>query len=73
MKAATKYGDYGIDAVSLSIHAAREGGDNCRVTSSTRVILSIHAAREGGDGGENKQAAIYCLSIHAAREGGDSS
>ena len=34
---------------SISIHAAREGGDKFEVVSPMREGISIHAAREGGD------------------------
>ena len=34
----------------ISIHAAREGGDDPRLIAVGRVFISIHAAREGGDG-----------------------
>ena len=50
MKAATFF-FIGIGVIySISIHAAREGGDNTIPRTSTYVLLiSIHAAREGGD------------------------
>ena len=35
--------------MSISIHAAREGGDSWSDTMRTRTAISIHAAREGGD------------------------
>ena len=57
--------------VSISIHAAREGGDINRNRVVARRKISIHAAREGGDRvGEYLQYAVV-ISIHAAREGGD--
>ena len=34
---------------SISIHAAREGGDVKQIKNSGANIISIHAAREGGD------------------------
>ena len=34
----------------ISIHAAREGGDYCKVRLFRALSISIHAAREGGDG-----------------------
>ena len=34
---------------SISIHAAREGGDAVRMVSQPVRYISIHAAREGGD------------------------
>ena len=33
----------------ISIHAAREGGDEWLASLSARIGISIHAAREGGD------------------------
>ena len=33
----------------ISIHAAREGGDNNMIYIFISIIISIHAAREGGD------------------------
>ena len=39
-------------ADTISIHAAREGGD-CKFCAARHgVDISIHAAREGGDGDE---------------------
>ena len=35
---------------AISIHAAREGGDDRRRVRRYRAAISIHAAREGGDG-----------------------
>ena len=35
---------------SISIHAAREGGDAARMPKVRNDEISIHAAREGGDG-----------------------
>ena len=37
------------DGWNISIHAAREGGDGCIISSSNKGKISIHAAREGGD------------------------
>ena len=34
---------------SISIHAAREGGDEDGLDTTTISLISIHAAREGGD------------------------
>ena len=56
---------------SISIHAAREGGDIIKKIVTPSGMISIHAAREGGD-----QPVCYSfrskeISIHAAREGGD--
>ena len=33
----------------ISIHAAREGGDNLFSVAMGKYAISIHAAREGGD------------------------
>ena len=33
----------------ISIHAAREGGDDFFLIDRDELIISIHAAREGGD------------------------
>ena len=38
-----------FDNVTISIHAAREGGDAVRYESVKIKNISIHAAREGGD------------------------
>ena len=49
MKAATcrlSISDY---ADTISIHAAREGGDPNNAFKRQAVFISIHAAREGGD------------------------
>ena len=43
----THYG-YAIHKV-ISIHAAREGGDNAELYNPSVSSISIHAAREGGD------------------------
>ncbi len=50
MKAAT--GCYVAAATigKISIHAAREGGDDDRTVIIGTNVISIHAAREGGDG-----------------------
>ena len=34
---------------TISIHAAREGGDPVMIALYNDVFISIHAAREGGD------------------------
>ena len=34
----------------ISIHAAREGGDDSKQLWDKNAVISIHAAREGGDG-----------------------
>ena len=49
MKAATELADSGIAVTSISIHAAREGGDLLRCYNKSIKRISIHAAREGGD------------------------
>ena len=38
---------------NISIHAAREGGDNCSLQERDMPYISIHAAREGGDNSYN--------------------
>ncbi len=38
-----------ITAIVISIHAAREGGDDSLPSRVMRTFISIHAAREGGD------------------------
>ena len=35
--------------IAISIHAAREGGDNVNPFFTIIARISIHAAREGGD------------------------
>ena len=37
--------------MDISIHAAREGGDNGLYSLIEKIYISIHAAREGGDCG----------------------
>ena len=56
----------------ISIHAAREGGDECGSEVWLKRDISIHAAREGGDLDVNQRKRLNMISIHAAREGGDS-
>ena len=57
--------------IVISIHAAREGGDQ-QVDAAERLQqISIHAAREGGDSAARPQSLAQAISIHAAREGGD--
>ena len=57
---------------AISIHAAREGGDQTLgFGSRDRKTISIHAAREGGDLTAQAVPAVSAISIHAAREGGD--
>ena len=55
----------------ISIHAAREGGDDVGTPSNTEAEISIHAAREGGDAAYRGHCQRHFISIHAAREGGD--
>ena len=57
--------------MQISIHAAREGGDERRAKQRARVGISIHAAREGGDIHMGEWSDMWQISIHAAREGGD--
>ena len=58
--------------IEISIHAAREGGDNGNSAVGYRLPISIHAAREGGDvNPTSAQSCVNSISIHAAREGGD--
>ena len=57
--------------MSISIHAAREGGDDVNVLAAAFNMISIHAAREGGDGVVGGGVLPERISIHAAREGGD--
>ena len=49
MKAATTVKVETPETPEISIHAAREGGDNNPVTKDIPFKISIHAAREGGD------------------------
>ena len=56
----------------ISIHAAREGGDDPNMLYYRRGQgISIHAAREGGDQYYYRCQLCKYISIHAAREGGD--
>ena len=72
MKAATTLGGGSRDRKAISIHAAREGGDDKGADFLSLLRISIHAAREGGDGRFfYKSADAQKISIHAAREGGD--
>ena len=57
--------------VSISIHAAREGGDLLEWSGYCKKNISIHAAREGGDVAAEFKIRQLGISIHAAREGGD--
>ena len=49
MKAATHHGFAPTQHGSISIHAAREGGDKGILNLAYKLVISIHAAREGGD------------------------
>ena len=71
VKAATPIMLFHFNVNNISIHAAREGGDeDCRVWA-WGLCISIHAAREGGDGYKIVKTEKGVISIHAAREGGD--
>ena len=54
MKAATALKDFSSISWRISIHAAREGGDDIIPKTLDRITISIHAAREGGDGDTQK-------------------
>ena len=56
---------------TISIHAAREGGDVGEMDGRKGTGISIHAAREGGDAPCRQVRRYPAISIHAAREGGD--
>ena len=71
MKAATDAAISGSILGNISIHAAREGGDQFGMELCCHSIISIHAAREGGDAGSSLPDRLTIISIHAAREGGD--
>ena len=72
VKAATRKKSNNTANNSISIHAAREGGDSNRVEENISIGISIHAAREGGDAANLEYVGNACsISIHAAREGGD--
>ena len=49
MKAATKHAKILHMTQTISIHAAREGGDDFLAQQDRDKTISIHAAREGGD------------------------
>ena len=49
MKAATVRVLANVDVSLISIHAAREGGDETGAVRDIQRGISIHAAREGGD------------------------
>ena len=71
VKAATHCGFLFLVCQSISIHAAREGGDSSGDAAPGSHDISIHAAREGGDFGVASVVKFVHISIHAAREGGD--
>ena len=71
MKAATGGFATTPDPVTISIHAAREGGDQSLFKTVGMIRISIHAAREGGDALRKQDRHKAGISIHAAREGGD--
>ena len=61
------------DAMNISIHAPREGGDIDIDDLQECMDISIHAPREGGDVAVDMPAGGGGdISIHAPREGGDS-
>ena len=45
-------------AASISIHAAREGGDIVARFVEAEFRISIHAAREGGDTAQTSSATL---------------
>ena len=49
MKAATFCKLFVFITFTISIHAAREGGDSSGMSFPNKCNISIHAAREGGD------------------------
>ena len=49
MKAATCFDGKALFYYDISIHAAREGGDQQKQENKEKEQISIHAAREGGD------------------------
>ena len=56
----------------ISIHAPREGGDQCDPAGRSPLVdISIHAPREGGDLLRSYGPLEHPISIHAPREGGD--
>ena len=71
MKAATAEQAAPYDILQISIHAAREGGDEFAKLGLEYRVISIHAAREGGDVQQPDCKPSGHISIHAAREGGD--
>ena len=73
VKAATNAALSASMGIGISIHAAREGGDNHDRLHAGGGKISIHAAREGGDLCAGNCRGNAAISIHAAREGGDGS
>ena len=71
VKAATRTVVSPSNSRGISIHAAREGGDDVVDDLKRQLDISIHAAREGGDSMLYAPVEDACISIHAAREGGD--
>ena len=71
MKAATIRNARTAVTYAISIHAAREGGDQRAHDFVKLRLISIHAAREGGDLAFCNIGRGQEISIHAAREGGD--
>ena len=71
MKAATVCPVIDKASSAISIHAAREGGDDLQKGEQDLQKISIHAAREGGDAEGLNRRTSREISIHAAREGGD--
>ena len=57
VKAATCNASRVLPTIIISIHAAREGGDDSVQVRKFAHVISIHAAREGGD------AAFECSFI----------
>ena len=49
VKAATFNSTVDFNKFTISIHAAREGGDEIARLTRLKARISIHAAREGGD------------------------
>ena len=58
VKAATLPLKRKLGLLSISIHAAREGGDPPSAWCCLLGYISIHAAREGGDGA--KAVTLHC-------------
>ena len=59
-------------ALTISIHAPREGSDPSRLTFlASASCISIHAPREGSDLAVLAFSSFWQISIHAPREGSD--